>query len=244
MVGQAHTRVTWHTCEAHVRMLCGPRPRSLRTPPGPSQARFLKRELNEEKTHPHRRTGRCGGPAPQRLRFHRRRCDETTRRPSSSGSRATPTRAAASRRWPTSTSRRPGCTIDIDDIPYDDFNTRLRNAAQADGLPDFARVTAIDPIWMDQLEDLGPVASEHGVMENLLTENEDGEVPTFLTDLTAVGLYVNKSLFDEAGVALPDDRRPDLDLGRVRRRRQGGQGRDWSALRARHGPVLAPPARP
>ncbi|GAA2138563.1 extracellular solute-binding protein [Glycomyces algeriensis] len=96
-----------------------------------------------------------------------------------------------------------GVTIDIDDIPYDDFNTRLRNAAQADGLPDFARVTAIDPIWMDQLEDLSGVASEHGVMENLLTENEEGEVPTFLTDLTAVGLYVNKSLFDEAGVAYP-----------------------------------------
>ncbi|MDN3239477.1 ABC transporter substrate-binding protein [Glycomyces tritici] len=96
-----------------------------------------------------------------------------------------------------------GVTIDIDDIPYDDFNTRLRNAAQADGLPDFARVTAIDPIWMDQLEDLSGVASEHGVMENLLIENEDGEIPTFLTDLTAVGLYVNKSLFDEAGVSYP-----------------------------------------
>lgn len=96
-----------------------------------------------------------------------------------------------------------GITVDIDDIPYDDFNTRLRNAAQADGLPDLARVTAIDPIWMNQLEDLSDVASEHGVMENLLTENEDGEIPTFLTDLTAVGLYVNKTLFDEAGVSYP-----------------------------------------
>lgn len=96
-----------------------------------------------------------------------------------------------------------GVTVDIDDIPYDDFNTRLRNAAQADGLPDLARVTAIDPIWMDRLEDLGGVASEHGVMQSLLAENGDGEVPTFLTDLTAVGLYVNKSLFDQAGVAYP-----------------------------------------
>jgi alpha-1,4-digalacturonate transport system substrate-binding protein len=96
-----------------------------------------------------------------------------------------------------------GITVDIDDIPYDDFNTRLRNAAQADGLPDLARVQAIDPIWMNQLEDLGDVASEAGVMENLVTENEEGAVPTFLTDLTAVGLYVNKSLFDEAGVAYP-----------------------------------------
>jgi alpha-1,4-digalacturonate transport system substrate-binding protein len=96
-----------------------------------------------------------------------------------------------------------GVTIDIDDIPYDDFNTRLRNAAQADGLPDLARVTAIDPIWMDRLEDLGGVASERGVMESLLAENADGEVPAFLTDLTAVGLYVNKTLFDQAGVAYP-----------------------------------------
>jgi alpha-1,4-digalacturonate transport system substrate-binding protein len=96
-----------------------------------------------------------------------------------------------------------GVTVDIDDIPYDDFNTRLRNAAQADGLPDLARVTAIDPIWQNQLEDLTDVAKEHGVMENLLTENEEGAIPTFLTDLTAVGLYVNKSLFDEAGVAYP-----------------------------------------
>ncbi|MFB9661746.1 ABC transporter substrate-binding protein [Glycomyces mayteni] len=96
-----------------------------------------------------------------------------------------------------------GVEIDIDDIPYDDFGTRLRNAAQADGLPDLARVTAIDPIWMDQLEDLSDLAAERGVMESLLAENEEGAVPTFLTDLTAVGLYVNKSLFDQAGVAYP-----------------------------------------
>jgi alpha-1,4-digalacturonate transport system substrate-binding protein len=96
-----------------------------------------------------------------------------------------------------------GVTVDIDDIPYDDFNTRLRNAAQADGLPDLARVTAIDPIWMNQLEDLADVAAERGVMESLLAENEEGAIPTFLTDLTAVGLYVNKSLFDQAGVAYP-----------------------------------------
>ncbi|HEX2145986.1 MAG TPA: extracellular solute-binding protein [Glycomyces sp.] len=96
-----------------------------------------------------------------------------------------------------------GITVDIDDIPYDDFNTRLRNAAQADGLPDLARVTAIDPIWMNQLEDLTDVATEQGVMENLLVENEEGAIPTFLTDLTAVGLYVNKSLFDQAGVSYP-----------------------------------------
>jgi alpha-1,4-digalacturonate transport system substrate-binding protein len=96
-----------------------------------------------------------------------------------------------------------GVTVDIDDIPYDDFNTRLRNAAQADGLPDLARVQALDPIWMNQLEDLGGIASDVGIMENLITENQEGAVPTFLTDLTAVGLYVNKSLFDQAGVSYP-----------------------------------------
>ena len=96
-----------------------------------------------------------------------------------------------------------GVKVEIDDVPYDDFNTRLRNAAQADGLPDLARVTAIDPIWMNQLEDLSDIASEHGIMENLLVETEDGAITTIPTDLTAVGMYVNKSLFDEAGVAFP-----------------------------------------
>ncbi|GAB3993569.1 hypothetical protein GCM10029992_05540 [Glycomyces albus] len=96
-----------------------------------------------------------------------------------------------------------GIKVEIDDVPYDDFNTRLRNAAQADGLPDLARVTAIDPIWMNQLQDLSGIASEHGVMDNLLVENADGEIPTLPTDLTAVGLFINKSLFDSAGVAYP-----------------------------------------
>lgn len=96
-----------------------------------------------------------------------------------------------------------GIKVEIDDVPYDDFNTRLRNAAQADGLPDLARVTAIDPIWMNQLQDLSGIASEHGIMDNLLVENADGQIPTLPTDLTAVGLFINKSLFDTAAVAYP-----------------------------------------
>ncbi|GAB3649374.1 ABC transporter substrate-binding protein [Glycomyces tarimensis] len=96
-----------------------------------------------------------------------------------------------------------GVAIAIDDVPYDDFTTRLRNAAQADGLPDLARVSSVDAIWMDRLRDLSGIASEHGVMDNLLVENTDGEIPTIPTDLTAVGLFINKSLFDSAGVAYP-----------------------------------------
>ncbi|MCH7232023.1 sugar ABC transporter substrate-binding protein [Glycomyces sp. L485] len=96
-----------------------------------------------------------------------------------------------------------GVRIEIDDVPYDDFATRLRNAAQADGLPDLARVTAIDSIWMNRLQDLTDIAAEHGIMDNLLVENADGEIPTIPTDLTAVGMFINKSLFDSAGVAYP-----------------------------------------
>ncbi|WP_168801493.1 ABC transporter substrate-binding protein [Glycomyces buryatensis] len=96
-----------------------------------------------------------------------------------------------------------GVKVQIDDVPYDDFDTRLRNAAQADGLPDLARLTTIDPIWLNQLQDLKPIAEEAGIMEHLLVENGEGAIPTLPTDLTAVGLFINKSLFDEAGVAYP-----------------------------------------
>jgi alpha-1,4-digalacturonate transport system substrate-binding protein len=96
-----------------------------------------------------------------------------------------------------------GIKVEIDDVPYDDFQTRLRNAAQANGLPDLARVSSVDTLWMNQLQDLSGIAADHGVMANLLVENEDGAVPAIPTDLTAVGLFINKSLFDEAGVAYP-----------------------------------------
>lgn len=96
-----------------------------------------------------------------------------------------------------------GVTVEIVDVPYEDLVTKLRNGAQAGDLPALARASDLDPIWSNSLLDLKPIAEERNVMESLLVENEDEEILALPSDLTAVGLYINKSLFDEAGVSYP-----------------------------------------
>ncbi|MGN8244607.1 ABC transporter substrate-binding protein [Cellulomonas soli] len=96
-----------------------------------------------------------------------------------------------------------GVHVEIVDVPYDDLVTRLRSGAQAGDLPALARASEIDPLWESELLDLTSIAQERDVMESLLVENEDGEIHALPSDLTAVGLFLNKSLFDQAGVAYP-----------------------------------------
>ncbi len=96
-----------------------------------------------------------------------------------------------------------GVTVEIIDIANDDLRTRLRNAAQADSLPALARVGAVDPVWSSAVADLAEIQSAHGVDPRLSAVEEDGTVLSLPTDLTAVGLYLNKTLWDEAGVEYP-----------------------------------------
>jgi alpha-1,4-digalacturonate transport system substrate-binding protein len=96
-----------------------------------------------------------------------------------------------------------GVTVEIVDVPYDDLVTKLRNGAQAGDLPALARASDLDPIWSNSLLDLSDIAAEQDVMESLLVANDNDEILALPSDLTAVGLYINKSLFDEAGVSYP-----------------------------------------
>lgn len=98
-----------------------------------------------------------------------------------------------------------GVTVEIVDVPYDDLTTRLRNGAQAGDSPALARTGGLDPLWEDAAMELGDIADAHGVMEELIVEGPEGQVLTLPSDLTAVGLFINTSLFDEAGVAYPTD---------------------------------------
>lgn len=96
-----------------------------------------------------------------------------------------------------------GVHVEIVDVPYDDLVTRLRSGAQAGDLPALARASEVDPLWSSSILDLTDIAEQNGVMDSLLVENADGEVQALPSDLTAVGLFLNKSLFDQAGVAYP-----------------------------------------
>lgn len=102
-----------------------------------------------------------------------------------------------------------GITVEIVDIANDDLSTRLKNAAQANDLPALARVGAVDPVWKSATMDLSEIMSANNVMQDLSTVDEDGKVMSLPTDVTGVGLFLNKSLFDEAGVEFPTD--PNAD---------------------------------
>ena len=96
-----------------------------------------------------------------------------------------------------------GVKVNVMEVPYSDLSTKLSNAVKANDLPDIARVPQIDPVWSDQLEDLSDLVTKYEVMDSLVVKNDKSQVLTIPSDLTAVGLFINTSLFDKAGVSYP-----------------------------------------
>lgn len=96
-----------------------------------------------------------------------------------------------------------GVEIEIVDVPYDDLQTKVRNAAKANDLPAIGRMPSIDPVWLDRTVDLADIAAEIKPIEGMYASDDDGKVPGLPSDLTAVGMFLNKDLWDETGVEYP-----------------------------------------
>src|SRR4051794_6609127 len=100
-----------------------------------------------------------------------------------------------------------GVKVQVVNVPYDGFQDKLRQAAQANSLPDTASVPALDPLWTNQLQDLTSTATNasNKIIKSLYVPTADGKVLTIPSDVTAAGLFINKSLFDKAKVSYPTD---------------------------------------
>ncbi|MFT4136392.1 ABC transporter substrate-binding protein [Microbacterium sp.] len=96
-----------------------------------------------------------------------------------------------------------GVEIEIVDIANADLPTKLRNAAQADDLPAIARVGSVDPVWRSAATDLSDITDGSDIRTDLSDIDDDGKVISLPSDITAVGMFINKTLFDQAGVAYP-----------------------------------------
>jgi len=104
-----------------------------------------------------------------------------------------------------------GTAVEITNVPYDGYTTKLRQSAQAESLPDAANVPSLDPIWVNALQDLKDVAddADNNIDEKYVVTSEEGatagKVLSLPSDVTASGMFINKSLWDQAGVAYPTD---------------------------------------
>ncbi|SMG47977.1 ABC transporter substrate-binding protein [Agreia pratensis] len=99
-----------------------------------------------------------------------------------------------------------GTKVEIVDVPGDDLTTRLRNSAQADDLPNIAAAANVDPLWKDQLLDLTSISKDANVLPTLTVEDPaDKKVKALPSSLTSVGMFINKDLWDKAGVSYPTD---------------------------------------
>ena len=90
-----------------------------------------------------------------------------------------------------------GITVEIVNVPYDGYQTKLRQAAQADSLPDVASAPSLDPICTNKLQDLTSVAtsSTNKIDTKLYQKADSGKILTIPSDITAAGLFINASLF-------------------------------------------------
>ncbi|MFD8228825.1 ABC transporter substrate-binding protein [Streptomyces massasporeus] len=98
-----------------------------------------------------------------------------------------------------------GVKIKLVNIPYDGYPAKLHNAAQANSLPDVAAVPALDPIWANKLIDLSSIANKKSnkINANFVAKDSSGKVLSIPSDVTASGMFINKTLFEKAGVTFP-----------------------------------------
>ena len=100
-----------------------------------------------------------------------------------------------------------GTKVEVVNIPYDGFSTKLRSAAQANDLPDVARVSILDPLWTKATVDLSDITNDaaNKINKDLIIADDKGKVMSIPSDVTTSGMFINASLFKKAGVEYPTD---------------------------------------
>lgn len=97
-----------------------------------------------------------------------------------------------------------GIKVEVTDVPYADLETKISKAVQSNDAPDVARVSGVLPDWGDVLVDLSDAAKKGNTIDSMTIKDDDGIVRALPTDVTAVGMFINTDLFEEAGVKYPE----------------------------------------
>ncbi len=105
----------------------------------------------------------------------------------------------------------PDITVVLDNVAYQTIKEQLPITLAAGDGPDIARVTDIKAL-ADHWLDLTPYISDpeywktnFGAQMDWMRPDGSDAITGFMTQLTLVGGFANKTLFDQAGVALPGE---------------------------------------
>ena len=109
----------------------------------------------------------------------------------------------------------PGVTIKIDEVPYKAILESLPVQLAAGSGPDMAKVTdlgGLNQYYLDLTPYIDTAYWEDnfgGVLDWYRGGPDDNGIYGLHTQLTITGAYINKTLFDQAGVEVPAELRPD-----------------------------------
>ena len=106
----------------------------------------------------------------------------------------------------------PDISVEIDTVPYRAILENLPLDLAAGEGPDMARVTDLGGLAEYYL-DMSPYLSDAGYWEENFgpflnwkrLPGDDSSIPGFMTQLTITGPFINRTLFEQAGVEVPSD---------------------------------------
>lgn len=112
----------------------------------------------------------------------------------------------------------PGITVVIDTIPYADLDTTLQPQVETGNGPDMARVTDVSrykPYYLDMRPYMSdPDAWEanwpSAIIDWMQKDADDNGLYGFMTNATVTGPFINRTLFEQAGVAVPSDEKAEV----------------------------------
>ncbi|HWU60407.1 MAG TPA: ABC transporter substrate-binding protein [Ensifer sp.] len=106
----------------------------------------------------------------------------------------------------------PDIKVTVDEVAYSTIKEQLPVQLAAGNGPDIARVTnlkSLSQYWLDltpYLKDAEFWKKNYGDQLDWMRPDGSNIIPGFMTQITLTGGFVNKTLFDQAGVALPGEK--------------------------------------
>ena len=103
----------------------------------------------------------------------------------------------------------PGINVILDEVPYSVVQEQLQVQLEAGQGPDIARVTNIKALadhWLDltpHVADPDYWRENFGAQADWMRPDGSDAITGFMTQITLVGGFANKTLFEQAGVEMP-----------------------------------------